>query len=365
MFAACEQIIFVDPASISPFPITTTCENYLYHGGPFETTVLRAPKGLIGLVLIIMGAGLLVFLLICRRKPRKKRVLPLQPFNITPLYVIILGVLLAIFILALDAGDDWVRESVTDQTGRDSALTDDLDELLDAGLWTLFMLALLVGVLNQRSMAANAAMEVPFGGVSIFALIWAGLGLGTAVLAGVFSWPLFDCENFVSSNQLTCGDGSRIDVRWNRCVSLSHFLIICAKRTPSPSPNHSFHGVDVQVFRMPNMGAERREHTLRFFRSVAGAFCRAPEGAWKSVCRNTGGESGQIGRRHTGTGGARPFAPPERRCVDARGRGGVLRFKRDHQEEWPAVDVASNGEWCRSGCGRCVWGGRREATTCV
>lgn len=209
-------IIFVDPAATTPYPIKTTCENYLIHGGPFETTMLRAPKGLIGAVLAAMGAGLLGFLLLCRRKPRKKRVLPLKPFNVTPMYVIIVGVLLAIFILSIQAGDDWVRESATDQTGNDSELTEDLDELLTAGLWTLMMLALLTGVLNQRSMAANAALENPFGRVSVFALIWAGLGIGVAALAAVFSWPLFNCEDVFTSNKLTCGDGTRIDVRWNR-----------------------------------------------------------------------------------------------------------------------------------------------------
>ena len=224
-------IIFVDPAASTPYPITTTCENYLVHGGPFETTMLRAPKGLIGAVLAAMGAGLLGFLLLCRRKPRKKRVLPLKPFNVTPMYVIIVGVLLAIFILSIQAGDDWVRESMNDQTGNDSEITEDLDELITAGIWTLMMLALLLGVLNQRSMAANAALENPFGRVSVFALIWAGLGIGTAALAAVFSWPLFNCEDVFTSNKLTCGDGTRIDVRWNRfwgCVAwgLSVFSIL-------------------------------------------------------------------------------------------------------------------------------------------
>ena len=208
-------IIFVFPAAASPYPITTSCDRYLVHGGPFETTVLRAPKGLIGLVLLIMGTGLLLFLLACRRKPKRKRVIPLKPFNTAPLYIIIVGVLIAIFILSIVSGDDWARESAADQTGRDSALTEDLDELITAAIWILLMLGLLTGVLNQRSMAANAAMEVPFGGISVFALIWAGLGLTASVLAAVFAWPLFDCQDAFTANKLVCGDGTRIDVRWN------------------------------------------------------------------------------------------------------------------------------------------------------
>lgn len=209
-------IIFVDPAANTPYPITTSCDNYLKTGGPFETTARRAPKGLIGLILIIMGAGLLTFVLLCRRKPRKKRILPLKPFKLWPMYVIIIAALGSIFVLAMIAGNDWAKESLTDQTGTDSSLAHDLDALVTAGIWSLMMLALLTGVLNQRSMAANAAIEVPFGGQSVFALLWAGLGLTTAVLAAVFSWPLFDCTDVFSSNKLTCGDGTRIDVRWNR-----------------------------------------------------------------------------------------------------------------------------------------------------
>ena len=209
-------IIFVDPAASTPYPITASCDRYLKTGGPFETSMMRAPKGLVGLVLLIMGVGLLVFLLLFRRKPREKRILPLKPFNVTPMYVIVIGALFAIFVLALQAGNDWARESSTDQTGNDSSLAHDLDELVTAGIWSLMMLGLLTGVLNQRSMAANAAIEVPFGGYSVFALLWAGLGLATSVLAAVFSWPLFDCSDAFTSNKLTCGDGTRIDVRWSR-----------------------------------------------------------------------------------------------------------------------------------------------------
>ena len=117
--------------------------------------------------------------------------MPLNPFNIGPMVAVVIGVLLAVIILAIRAGDEWWNLQSTDLTSSDTKSTTDIEELVWAAFWILLFLGLLMGLLNQRHMAANAVLEVPLGRPPVFAFAWAGACFTFAVLAAVFSWPLF------------------------------------------------------------------------------------------------------------------------------------------------------------------------------
>jgi len=207
-------ILFVDPAAYTPYPVESTCDDYDLFGGPFGSTEIRPREGLIGLVLIVLAGLLLVYLTCCRRKPKRNRVMPLDPFPIWPLIALILLALLAILILIIRVGNDWWSANANEQGGSNTKMTTDFEEVIEAGLWALFFLALLMGLLNQRHMAANAALEVPMGRPPIFAYLWAAAGFAIAVIAAIFAWPLFDCQLAWDTNQLVCGDGTEVNVRW-------------------------------------------------------------------------------------------------------------------------------------------------------
>jgi hypothetical protein len=207
-------ILFVDPAAYTPYVVDSSCDDYELFGGPFGSTETRPREGLVGLTLVVMAALLLAYLTLCRRRPRKNRVMPLNPFPIWPVVTLILLALIAILVLIIRVGDEWWSANANKQSGSDSKTTTDFEEVIGAGLWGLFFLALLMGLLNQRHMAANAALEVPAGRPPIFAYIWAATGFALAVIAAIFTWPLFDCQLAWSTNELVCGDGTEVNGRW-------------------------------------------------------------------------------------------------------------------------------------------------------
>ena len=208
-------IIFVDTGSFVHFIVDDQCGDYAVHGGPFPTSESRARVGLVGLALVLLCGGTLIYAGCCRRVPRRQRVMPLQPFNLWPIVIVIVGVLIAIIILAIRAGNDWWVVQSTDLNGSDQKSTTDFEEIIWAGFWILLFLGLLMGILNQRHMAANAVLEVPLGRPPLFAYAWAGAGFVFSVIASVFAWPLFDCQIGITTNQFVCGDGVETSVDWN------------------------------------------------------------------------------------------------------------------------------------------------------
>lgn len=209
-------IIFVDGGMSVPYAATTDCADYAKAGGPFVTVDERPPDGLLGLVLVILGVFLLIYMSFCRRPPKKQRIIPLSPFPIWPAFALILIILIAALILLIIAGDDWwVRES-TNIDGSDTKTTSDFEEIVGAILWALLLMGLLVGLLAQRHMAANVMLNVPMGKLPTFAYLWAGGGLALAAVAAVLLWPLFDCQIGIEVNEIVCGDGTEVKLRVER-----------------------------------------------------------------------------------------------------------------------------------------------------
>ena len=208
-------ILFVDPAAYTPYTMDVSCDDYDLFGGAFVSTERRPREGLTGVVLAALCVFLLAYLTLCRRTPKKNRVLPLNPFPLWPFISIILVALISVLILIFRVGNEWWDVEANKQSGSTEKTTDDFEEVIDAGLWGIFFLALLMGVLNQRHMAANAALEVPLGQPPIFAYLWAATGFGIAVISAVFTWPLFDCQLAFESNQFVCGEGTQVNLRWD------------------------------------------------------------------------------------------------------------------------------------------------------
>ena len=208
-------VIFVDPAGTTPYVVTSSCVDYAKHGGAYPTTDGRIPAGLLGLALILLGAGLLLYTVCCRRPPKRQRIMPLDPFPLWPLIGLILVVLLAVILLMIRAGYDWWERESTDIDGSEQKTTDDFEEIIGAVIWILLFLGLLMGVLNQRHMAANVVLNVPRGRPVIFAYLWVGAGFALAILAAAFAFPLFDCQVAFTTNELVCGDGTEVGIQWS------------------------------------------------------------------------------------------------------------------------------------------------------
>jgi hypothetical protein len=208
-------VIFVDPAGGTPYVVTPDCDAYARHGGAFVTTAGRARDGLLGLTLILLGAGLLLYTVCCRRPPKRQRIMPLDPFPLWPIMALVVVVLLAALLLMIRAGDDWWKRESTDLDGSASKTTQDFEDIVGAVLWVLLCLGLLMGILNQRHMAANVVLNVPRGRPVVFAYLWVGVAFAAAVVAAVFAWPLFDCQVAWTTNELICGDGTEITIQWN------------------------------------------------------------------------------------------------------------------------------------------------------
>ena len=222
-------VIFVDPASPTPYVTTTSCADYAMHGGPFSTIEHRSKTGLLGMALVLLGFGFLLYSIACRRSPKKQRIMPLSPFPIFPLIGLIFVVLFAVLLLMIRAGNDWWERESKRLDGSTTKTTTDFEEIVGAAVWILLCLGLLTGLLNQRSMVANLMLNVPRGRIPVFAYIWVGSGLAVAIVAAVFAWPLFDCSAPFTSNELVCGDGTEITIIWNAfwgCIA--YVACICA-----------------------------------------------------------------------------------------------------------------------------------------
>ena len=156
-------ILYVDGARTTPYLTSTSCGAYARAGGAYVSTGERDPDGLLALVLIILGLGLLIYTLCCRRPPKAQRVMPLDPFPIWPVIFLILIVIFAIILLLIRVGDEWWELESTRLTGTDEKTTDDFEAIMRIALIILLILGLLLGLLNQRHMAANVMLNVPRG----------------------------------------------------------------------------------------------------------------------------------------------------------------------------------------------------------
>ena len=208
-------VIFVDPAGGTPYVVTSDCAGYERHGGGYATTAGRPRDGLLGIALILLGAGLLLYTLVCRRPPKRQRIMPLDPFPLWPIMALILVELSAVLMLMLRAGTDWWTRESGGIDGSNTKTTQDLEDIIRAAVWVLLCLGLLMGVLNQRHMAANVVLNVPRGRPVVFAYLWAAAAFALALGAMVFSWPLFDCQVAWTTNNLICGDGTDNTMQWN------------------------------------------------------------------------------------------------------------------------------------------------------
>jgi len=219
-------IIFVDPSTFTPYVVTESCADYSASGGPFTTTELRPRDGFTGLTLAVLSAGLLLYLVACRRKPPKNRVFPLKPFPVWPVLVVVLVYLGAVLALAIQAGNDWwVGQSTSiDASTAVVRSTADLEQITNAAFWSMLCFGILVGTLNQRHLAANAVLEVPKGSLPIYAVIWTAIGLAASIVAAVLSWPLFDCQLGFKENQFICGGVDDSSLTWTHFFGGLAFL---------------------------------------------------------------------------------------------------------------------------------------------
>lgn len=208
-------VIFVDPAGYPPYVTTSSCTDYAMFGGPYATTAARPRDGLLGLALLLLGAGLFLYTLTCRRPPKRQRIMPLSPFPLWPIMALVLIILVAVLLLMIRAGETWWdRESVR-LDGSSTKTTKDFEDIIGAVIWVLLCMGLLMGVLNQRHMAANVVLNVPRGRPVVFAYIWAGAAFAAVIVAAVFAWPLFDCQVAWTTNELVCGDDTDTQLQWN------------------------------------------------------------------------------------------------------------------------------------------------------
>ena len=208
-------VLFVEPAAYTPYTISTSCAAYADHGGPYPTTEGRARDGLLGLAIVLLGAGLFLYTVTCRRPPKRQRVMPLNPFPLWPMIALIMVALIAVILLMIRAGDDWWEKQSTNLDGSNEKTTQDFEDIIGAVLWVLLFLGLVMGALSQRHMAANVVLNVPIGRPVVFAYIWIGFSLAPSILAAVFAWPLFDCQLGLTTNELVCGDGTTTTIQWN------------------------------------------------------------------------------------------------------------------------------------------------------
>lgn len=224
-------VIFVDGGVSVPYSATTVCDDYALSGGPYVTIDERAPDGILGLVLIVIGTFLLMYMSLCRRTPRRSRVMPLNAVSLWPIFALIFIVLIAGLILMIVAGDEWWNRESTDVDGSDTKTTDDFEEIVGAILWALVVLGATAGLLAQRHMAANVMLNVPRGRIPVFAYAYAGGGLALTILAAVLLWPLFDCALEFEANEIVCGNDVEIKLRWTRfwgCVAWAASVIAIA-----------------------------------------------------------------------------------------------------------------------------------------
>lgn len=216
-------VIFVDPAAGTPYYTTTECGAYAQHGGAYASSDTRAPAGLLGLCLILLGAGMLVYTQFFRRPPKRGRVFPLDPFPLRPVIIVILLEITALILLIVRAGDLWWEQEASNIDGSSVKTTSEIEEIVNAGFWILLFMGLVLGVLNQRHMAANVVLNVPRSQTPVFAIIWAAMAVTPTVLACLQSWPLFDCQVY-SANNLVCGNNEEFTTQWSYFFGALTFL---------------------------------------------------------------------------------------------------------------------------------------------
>jgi hypothetical protein len=224
-------VIFVDGGVSVPYAATAVCDDYAFSGGPYVTVDERAPDGILGLLLVVIGTFLLIYMSICRRTPKRSRVMPLDAVSLWPIFTLIFIVLISGFILMIVAGDSWWNRESTDVDGSNTKTTDDFEEIIGAVLWGVAVLAATAGLLSQRHMAANVMLNVPLGKIPVFAYAYVGTGVALTILAAVLLWPLFDCSLEFESNEIVCGNDVEIKLRWTRfwgCVAWAASVIAIA-----------------------------------------------------------------------------------------------------------------------------------------
>ena len=236
---------FVDPASPTPYVTTSSCADYAMHGGPYATIEHRSKTGLLGLTLILLGFGFLLYTIACRRPPKRKRIMPLNPFPIWPIIGLILTVIVAVLLLMIRAGNDWWERESMRLDGSNTKTTTDFEDIIAAVIFVMLCLGLLTGVLNQRHMVANLMLNVPRGRIPVFAYCWVAAGFTIAGLAAFFAFPLFDCSIAFTTNELICGDGTETEIVWNyfwgcvafaACIAAILFVFFAAYKTLFTTP---------------------------------------------------------------------------------------------------------------------------------
>ena len=217
-------VIFVDPAAGTPYYTTTECGAYARHGGAYASSDTRAPAGLLGLCLILLGAGMFIYTIGFRRPPKRGRVFPLDPFPLRPVIIVILLEITALILLIVRAGDLWWERESSNTDGSSVKTTSEIEEIVNSGLWMMLFFGLVLGVLNQRHLAANVMLNVPRGKTPVFAIIWAAMAITPTVLACVYAWPLFDCQVYTANNLLCGEDDEEFTSQWSYFFGALTFL---------------------------------------------------------------------------------------------------------------------------------------------
>ena len=207
-------LLFVDPAAHSPYFYASTCTDYATHGGTFPSIAKRRPVGVVAATLTAMPALLVIHLLIFRKKPKNTRIMPLAPFPVYPVVVLIVLVLAFLVILCVDAGNEWWSYAKISALGESPGALESFERIIDTALIVLLALGALLGILNQRSLAANSAMNVPAGRVPIFAALWCGAAFAASTVATAFSFKFVDCSIKHGIDDIICGDSSTFLTRF-------------------------------------------------------------------------------------------------------------------------------------------------------
>jgi len=214
-------LLFVDPAAHSPYYYSSVCTDYADHGGTFPSIAKREPVGVVAATLTAMPSLLVLHLAFFRKKPKNSRIMPLSPFPIYPILILILLVLIFIIVLCVDVGNEWWDLAKRSPTGNSPGALDSFERIMDNALIVLLCLGLLLGILNQRSLAANAAMNVPKGKIPIFAVMWCVAALTASGVATGFAFTFVDCSLEFGIDDIVCGDGSTFLTRFLGTVVFS------------------------------------------------------------------------------------------------------------------------------------------------
>jgi hypothetical protein len=214
-------LLFVDPSAHSPYYYSSVCTDYANHGGTFPSIAKREPVGVVAATLTAMPSLLVIHLAFFRKKPRNTRIMPLSPFPIYPILILIVLVLIFIIVLSIDVGNEWWDLAKRSPTGNSPGALDSFERIMDNAMIVLLCLGLLLGILNQRSLAANAAMNVPYGRVPVFAVMWCAAALTASGVATGYAFTFIDCSLEHGIDDIVCGDGSTFLTRFLGVVVFS------------------------------------------------------------------------------------------------------------------------------------------------